>query len=270
MKVIKHLLAIALIGFAATASAQDDDWQIGGGGGSTQTYQGKVTRSSYGRYNNPTTLFNGGHEDAPYGLVIGYVNKTWNTDFGNYVWKENIWGQEGKRLHGLQIGLQYNPCLKMGLGIKTGLYYEAYFSEAAPVKESGWDSFTESNIYIPAHLSYRFPFTRNISASVYGGIGFQWAMAAEYSQYRYHDYYDYYGYGYNYGYGYSPSEYVRYGEGWPKRVNWQAELGINLRLSSFQVGFTYSRGLTNHEFYEEAKTRQNKIAINIGYVFGDF
>lgn len=253
----KLTLTIIMLCIVNTAAAQDDDWQIGGGEGSTITYLGKYSKK--GEYSNyrQGNLFNGGHKDVAYGLVIGYVNKAWNTDFGSYKWKENIWGEEGKRLHGVQVGLQYTPCFKWGLGVHTGLFYEAYFSESHAVKEAGWDNFTENNIYIPAHLSYRVPFSRDCSLTIYGGIGFQWAISSEYSKYdyRWHEIYD--------------REYQRYGDGWPKRVNWQGEIGANLRFKVFQIGCSYSRGLTDHQFYPEAKTRQDKFAINIGIVAGD-
>lgn len=274
MKAIKALIFTALFAMTFTASAQGDDWQTGGGSGSTTTrrsdYQNNRIYDPY--YSGSVTLWNGGHEDAFWGLVIGYVSKAYiseyETESGNTVKQsENIFGEKNKRLHGMQIGFQATPCTTYGLGLHTGLFFEAYFSESAKVKDYGWDKFTEGNLYIPLHAMYRFPFTRTSSLSLYGGIGFQWAIAGEYNNWdRYYD--DYY---YDYGYSY-PHEYQKYGNGWPKHVNWQTEFGFNLRLDMFQLGVTYSYGLTNHHLYNvdygtAIKSRQDKLAINLGVVF---
>ena len=61
-------------------------------------------------------LFNGGHEDAPIGFTVGYVNKTWRTNFDDGVFHENPWGDENKRLHGMQFGVVYQPCFPIGFG----------------------------------------------------------------------------------------------------------------------------------------------------------
>ena len=56
-----------------------------------------MTISARAQYTN-YGLFNGGHQDAPFGLVLGYVNKGWSTDFGSYTWHENLWGEKDKKL----------------------------------------------------------------------------------------------------------------------------------------------------------------------------
>ena len=93
--------------------------------------------------NAQTTYFNGGHQDAPLGFVLGYVNKYWSTDMNGSTIKENLWGQEDKRLHGFQMGVTYSPCLPFGLGIDTGLFYEAYISARGVVRAAGYDNITD-------------------------------------------------------------------------------------------------------------------------------
>ena len=66
-------------------------------------------------------LFNGGHEDAPIGFTVGYVNKTWRTNFDDGVYHENPWGEENKRLHGMQFGVVFQPCFPIGFGAHTDL-----------------------------------------------------------------------------------------------------------------------------------------------------
>jgi len=277
---MKKLLVFALsILCSAAMSAQNDDWQTGGGyNGSNYGTNGSGNHGSvtYNRENNhasftypestTTTLFNGGHNDAPFGLQVGYVNKDWVTDFGNYTWHENLWGQKNKRVHGFQLGFVYQPCFNYGLGLHTGVLYEGYSSYCDGVKDQGWDKFYEHNIYFPVHGMYRFPFSENISLMLYGGVGFNWAIYGEYREYG-HTYYDSY-YGTTQYDG--PIEYQQYGSNsWPHHWNIQGEVGASLRFGMFQCSFTWSRGLTNHEFYKGYKTRQDKLAFTIALVIGN-
>lgn len=252
--------------FSLTTLAQG--WQIGGGmHGGGMGHHGQDHSHSYsphyrGTSNSVLDLFTGSHQDAPLNVSIGYVNKGWVTDFGDYTWRENMWGQEGKKLHGVQMGIAYQPCNPFGLGLRTGLFYEAYFSEANGVKEQGFDSFTEHNLYIPLHAMYRIPLGYTTSLSIYGGLGFNWAIYGEYTDKGF-TYYDYDGYSHYDG----PVMYQPYGrDSWPRHVNFQTEWGIDLRVKNFKIGTTFSHGLTNHRFYQGQKTRQNKFGLNIGYV----
>lgn len=282
MATIKSFIAVAFMALATNAFAQNDDWQTGGGASaprhsysnqsqdnySQQNYTGNSSYSQQSYRNNntyspySTTLWNGGYENAPLAIEIGYVNKQWISHWKGQTRRENAFQEEGKRLHGMQIGLRYNPTLPYGLGLRTGLYYELYFSESPAVKEKGWDKFNEHNLYIPAHLSMRIPFSETSSLTLFGGIGFQWAIYGTYRDWG-HSYYDYWGSSSYYG----PQEYQRYGNGWPRHVNWQAEGGANLRFGAFNVGCTYSYGLTDHKFYNECKTRQDKLAISLGFSY---
>lgn len=208
-----------------------------------------------------TTLYNGGHEEAPWGFTLGYVNKYWTTDIEGTTVNENLWGQEGKRLHGFQMGMTYSPCLPMGLGFDTGLHFECYISDSEVVHEAGFDDFTESNIYIPVHAMYRIPFDRNKSLSIYGGFGMNIVLEGTYNVHDYfHDWMGTY-----------ESTYVGgvqvYNEGdWPNRFNFQWELGAKLRISNIILNASYAWGATNHKFYEGYKTHQNKLSIGLGYV----
>lgn len=315
---IFKLLTISTLGVMLSlgASAQTDGWQIGGGQNSGKGYrigdvnksntttssQSNTTSSYYGnRVPKQTTtsrtpiksqsdidLFNGGHIDAPLGFSLGYVNKDWRTNFGSRVFHENFWGQEDKRLHGIQLGFTFQPCLKMGLGIHTGLFYEIYLSNASAVKDMNWDSFQEHNFYIPLHLMYRLPITRTIALHIYGGIGLNWAFRGEYRVL------DGVTYGTDFGWNglFSTHRYenrhYQYGsqvygkDGWPRRLNLQGELGAALRFSQFQIQFMYSWGMTNHHFYDNFdpdkgkneegfnpknyNTYQNKLSISFGYM----
>lgn len=213
-----------------------------------------------------TSMFSGGHSDVFGGITLGYVNKDWRTDFGDYVLHENIWGQENKRIHGVQVGLTLEPCLPSGLGLHSGLFYEYYISVSDVVKDAGYDDFTEHNLYLPLHAMYRIPFTRDSSLSLFGGLGFNWAMWGTYNN---EEVFRNFWYGEEY-YHNHVGEYQQYGNGeWPRHLNAQWEVGCFFRINMVQLGFTYSRGLTNHHFYDGFKTQQNKIGISLNLVFGD-
>lgn len=207
-------------------------------------------------------LFTGKHEDAWIGLSLGYVNKYWRTDMGDKVIRENIWGEEGKKIHGVQVGVLLQPCLPVGLGLHSGLFYEYYYSVSQAVKNAGYDDFREHNLYLPLHALYRLPITTDASVSIFGGLGFNLAMWGSYNNSVRVRHYDgtlttdsYVG------------EWQKYGNGeWPRHFNAQWEIGCSARINIFQLRFTYSRGLTDHHFYDGYKTQQNKIGISIELV----
>lgn len=199
-------------------------------------------------------------------LSVGYINKVWATDFDGETYYENIFGQEDKRLHGLQIAYHYTNCLPIGLGIHTGLGYEWCMSYSKKVKEMGFGRFNEHSLYLPIHATWAIPVGKNASIAPYAGIGFNWKMSANLKKGSYEGLW-------------TPIEYrdrfqnpndiatVKYGEnGWPHAINAQMEYGINARIDKALIGFTYARGLTDHGFYrkEHRKTRQDKLALTIG------
>lgn len=262
------LIILAL--FSTRASAQD--WQIGGGAdlkevhpkGGNRTLDWHTLSSGY-------TLWNGGHNDAFWGIQMGYVNKQWTTETDQGTLKENLFGEANKRLHGVQIGVAYQPCFNWGLGLHTGLFYEGYFSYSDYVQNvMGWDKFNEHDIYFPLHAMFRVPLSRNYSIGFFGGIGFNWAISG-----TYHDTYRYYDYDGWHTVNSWEHEHQTYGSnGWPKRMNAQGEFGAQVRFGVVQLGFTYSIGLTDHKCIQIPgtqsffKTHQDKLAISLSLVFG--
>ena len=247
-----------------TTMAQESSFQIGGGEG----YNGNIPYSdSYKRHK--VNLFID-HEDAPLTVTIGYVNKYWRTDFKDYVYKENLWGEENKRMHGIQIGATFQPCTIYGLGLHSGLFYEAYFSESNAVKEYGHDNFTEHNLYLPLHLMLRLPLGREASLQFFAGLGMNWAFLGEYrdKEDRWYEYYEDEDGDIHVEEHWPVSEYQQYGSGsWPRRMNFSTEFGANLRIHHIQVGLTFSRGMTDHTFYSGHRTSQNKFGLNVSYAF---
>lgn len=270
MNTVKILLFIILSCATRSLYAQEDDWQTGGG-----STAGNRTIHHYDNSANQASinLWSGGYENNKIELIVGYVNKQWTSKYSIGTRYENFFGEKNKRLHGMQFGMLYTPSYDWGLGLRTGAFFEAYFSVSNYVKARGWDNFTEGDMYIPLHASYRIPFTKNWGITFYGGMGFQWAIAGRYSQVR--------GYSYDFWTGkrveYGDSQAQSYGSGWPRNVNWQAEGGLNLRFNHVVLNFTYSYGLTNHRMensfdggntYEIAReSRQDKMTFSVGFTF---
>lgn len=98
------------------------------------------------------------YDASPVGFSMGYVTKQWVTSGEGARLKEDVWGRENKRLHGLQVGLHFQPCFSWGLGLYSGLFYEYYMSWNEEMKEQGYmDHFQEHCLYMPIHAYYRLP-----------------------------------------------------------------------------------------------------------------
>lgn len=180
---------------------------------------------------------------------VGYINKDWVTEMDGKTYHENFWGEPDKRLHGIQMGATYQSCLNFGLGLKTGLFMEFCTSYSDFVEEMGWDSYNEYSLYLPLHVVWNIPITHTSSITPFAGLGFNWAMYGTFED--------------NWRYDY---QYQSFGNGYaPKRWNNQLEFGADVFINSVKIGFTYSKGIRDHEVYDGLETYQNKIAINIGF-----
>lgn len=197
------------------------------------------------------------YDARPVGFSAGYVTKQWVSRGNGEMLKENVWGDEGKWLHGFQMGLHFQPCFSWGLGLYTGLFYEFYTSWNS---EWDYDNFQEHCLYVPAHLFFRIPFAEKVALSVHGGLGLDCGLYASFKD--------------------SDNDSVEplatyYGEeAWPKRFNAASEIGVGLRIGSLQISALYSKGFFNHKFYTtengydyDYKTTQNKYAVSISWLF---
>lgn len=197
------------------------------------------------------------YDATPGGFSIGYVTKQYVTTGEGERYKEDVWGRENKRMHGMQMGLHFQPAFSFGLGLYTGLFYELYMSDNS--ENTGtqyYDRFIEHSMYIPLHLYYRIPFSNKVALSIHGGVGMDCGIYAQFKDSEDSN-------------SEPSSDY--YGEDYcPKRVNFSAEVGGGLRLGPIQLNALYSKGLNDHKFYTEFgkyKTIQKKLAFSISYVF---
>ena len=178
-----------------------------------------------------------------------------------------MWGEENKRLHGIQAGITYRPTLINGLGVYTGLFAEFYFSFS---KAMGYDEFTEFCLYLPIHANFNIPITHKISVNMHGGFGFNYACHGSFTNSD--AYYIDYEWSEDFG-EYIPEkhyyelDHIDYGKnGWPKRLNAALELSVGLRINSVLVSGSYSWGLINHKFYKDvpnSRTLQNKMSFSV-------
>lgn len=221
------------------------------------------------------SIWNGGFEKTNWAFIIGYVNKSWRCTYpDNIQQREDFFGDpDAKFIHGLQIGAQYTPSFDWGLGLRTGLFFESYVSRSRWITEF-CHHFAESDLYIPLHASYRLPLDNDMCFNIFGGMGFQWAMAGRYFKQV--------GTVWPGGWWWRRpipvyiNQRHEYGNGWPQQVNWQAEVGLNFQFKEFMLSFTYSFGLVDHGIentFDEGKTyvtsitsRQDKMQASIAFV----
>ncbi len=199
------------------------------------------------------------HDPIIGGVSVGYVQKQYVTKGEDFILKENIWGDAGKSMHGMQVGFHFEPAFHWGLGLYSGLYYEIYLSTNDNMIDYATVNFIEHCLYMPVHALFRLPLSRKIHIAVHGGIGMDYAV---------------------YGKMWSGSEenydYLEwdkfYGEtGYPKQFNLSGEIAVDLRFGPVAITGTYSKGLINHKSYAEygdLKTTQNKMSLAVAWVFG--
>lgn len=227
-------------------------------------YTGEFTSEEAPYYDDVIYFDDEEREDPVVNFSIGYVNKDWETDFGSDgIYKENLWGEPGKHLHGIQMGIGVEPHTRVGLGVKTGIYYEGYISVSPEVeRQYDFEQYMEHSLYVPLHAMWRIPVGRHASLTAFGGLGVNWAICGTFSDNEY--VYTYDGWE-NIGDSWDTN---KYGHGdWPKSLNLSWEAGASLRIKSVEFKFTYSNGITDHQFYSAEgpfKTKQQKLGLSIG------
>lgn len=195
------------------------------------------------------------YDSTPIGMSVGYVSKQLVTrGEGEKLKESGVWDDgEGKSLHGMQIGMHFQPCFSFGLGLYTGLFYELYYSSN---DDYDLNEFMEHCVYVPVHALFRLPFAEKVALTIHGGLGFNYSVYGSYSDSddMYEEYTDFYG-----------------EEGFPKSFNMAAEIGAGFRIGPVQVNAQFAKGITNHKSYAnygDYKTTQNKLSLSVSYVFG--
>ena len=207
------------------------------------------------------------YDARPIGVSLGYVNKQWVASDISYKgvlpWQACNYNADGASLHGFQAGFHLQPCFSWGGGVYSGLFLELFYGSSSLPKMPGYedepdmlDKYTEFNLYIPLHLYYRIPFSKNVALSVRGGIGVDCGL---YNSLVCSD-----------NENKEPNEDFYGDDGMPSRFSFSAEVGVGFRLWDVQVNAQYSKGLSKSgEVIMEGKTYeavQNKFTIGVSYL----
>ncbi len=187
-----------------------------------------------------------------FGLTAGYVQKWMHISDGKSSISTNYFGEE-KHMHGFQIGVPVQPIFGYGLGLNTGLYFEAYFADWTDTENYG-DKFnmTEYCMYMPVDLMFRLPLGENFSIYVNGGIGIDWSIETELTAEGYDDY------------------KIDYGEdGAPNHFNFSAEFGGGIQYKALQVSGNYQIGLNNNSkmVNDEVTAKLRKFSVQLSLMF---
>lgn len=217
---------------------------------------------------------------------VGYVTKRFGTKapVSGRV-HENLWGDEDKFFNGLRMGLACQPMTESHFGVRTGIFYEVYISGTTTLNLMGYNRFTEHDLYFPLRMAYRIETDIPLSIDLTTGVGLNIAMAGVYKAWGRAGRTDHQKYG-NYleegesiidgrEEGLVPPRLApvvavgdeRVENAVPDRLNAMWEFGVAVRYKAFAFGMDYGLGLNDHEFYEHARTRQNKFSLSVGVTF---
>lgn len=240
--------------------------------GDTKTKQNKLTLGlsyMYGGDYDTDWMWEDTEGKYDWGFSMAYVSKQWVSRYEGNSFKGNaVWGSsynadvKKERLHGMQMGISYNPYWKRGLGLYTGLFFELYMSgvsdDAVFPNIGTYDDYAELDMYVPLHMMFWVPLGEYSALQLRGGLGVDCGLYSEYTGGESDES--------------GSSEY--FGEdGFPDRFNYSAELALAFRIKRFSMFCQMSRGLNNHkkvvfsEFYNgddvEVTTSQNKFSLGI-------
>lgn len=226
-----------------------------------------------------------GYDDVPVAFEVGLVTKRYGTRlFGGGRHHENLWGEHNKFLNGVQFGISLQPTWDNNFGFRTGIFYELYVSNSSAVQMMGYNRFTEHDLYVPLQAVYHIETASPLCIDVSTGFGFNVAMAGVYRSWGREGC----SHGQKYGNYLNPGESIVDTDNWPwraaetggfstmnervdeaipDRVNAMWEIGVSVRYDHFKAGMNYGLGLNDQEFYEHARTRQNKFTFSLGVVF---
>jgi len=218
----------------------------------------------------------GGYSKVNLAFLVGYVNKSCICKFPDGTKRIGSFFTDREFLHGAQLGVTYTPSFDWGLGLRTGVFFEFYECNSPLIDnrfpERKYPHYTETDIYLPLHATYRIPFAWDFGLTFIGGMGYQHAFSGRYME-RYAETWRWKG-----GWSFREREIGRqeFGNGGPQKDNWQAEVGFNLRYKWIGLNFLYSFGVVDHrmktnldgcgESYGEPSasfSRQDKMQVTI-------
>lgn len=210
----------------------------------SSTYRLTIPNSGHSRFNP----FGIDYNKHTIGLTAAWVQKWYNCSYGGESFPSTYFTIDDGHMQGVQVGLPIQPSFGYGLGLNTGLYFEAYFESDSSA------NLTEYCLYMPVDLMFRVPFTEDFSVYINGGIGIDWSIGIDISA----DGYDTYS--------------LDYSEAGPSHFNFSAEFGGGLQYKHVQLGVQYQMGLNNNTniVYNdevELNVKLRKFAVQLTYLF---
>ncbi len=203
----------------------------------SETSDAQISLKLPNRHHERHNIFDIDYKKRDWGLAFNYINRHYKFKVGGQSQKYNLWGDEGKNDHGMQIGLSYHPYFGYGQGIITGIYWQ-YFLGSVDMSgdKANWH---DHAIYIPLQYQFRLPFSERFS--VFANAGVACAIGVS-NTLKFDGDED----SFNIGYGYN-DEYETY---MPQRVQFSVPIGIGIQIGAFSFEAKYSFGLTdNKEMY---------------------
>ena len=189
------------------------------------------------------------------GITFGYISKQWEWQKEQYTGKCGLW-EDSKYVSGLRFGFAYQPQFIYGFGLTTGLFLDTYISISNDEYDTyGTDSwtFSEYAIHLPVHAEYRLHFSEKFSVFFEAGPSFDLGLSAQIKDSDY-----------------TTIENDLYGKtewGYPtKRFNMYLDFGGGIRMNRVQLNAGVSRGLSEVEFDDGWKVRQNRN-LNLGFTW---
>ncbi len=124
--------------------------------------------------------FNSPKTNSFWGFSAGYTSKQWRkkTSTGE---EQPVYFLDGKTLHGVQLGVRYNPLFNYGFGVDISLFYEYYHYRYTTPDTNNKDlliysTLNEHVVRMPIHLEYRFNFSRSFQLFIFGGIAIDYII----------------------------------------------------------------------------------------------
>lgn len=193
--------------------------------------------------------FNIDYKKREAGFTVAYVQKWMYISDGHNSIGTNYFAEE-KHMSGFQVGVPIQPIFGYGMGLNTGLFYEAYFAGYEDYSEN--INMVEHNLYMPVDFMFRLPLGENFSIYVCGGIGIDWSLSTVLTSEGYDDY--------NIDYG---------EEGAQNRFNFSGEFGGGIQFKAVQLSANYQIGLNNNSkmVSDDVTAKLRKFSIQFSFLF---
>lgn len=216
----------------------------------SSTPSNSSTPSTYNNYKKPRHRrshgpFNAAKTEAFGGFVMGYVQKQWQQHADGESAKYGFW-EDHRVVPGIRFGFCYNPQIKYGFGVNSGLNYEFYWSKTNDI-EGYKGLMMEHVLSFPLHLEYRANFSKWFQLFVYGGFSFDCGVLGKMiikdgSEEIY------------------KNDKIYKSDDAPdwKRFNITADYGAGFRVNNLQVTAGLSRGLLDMSSSSDYTIKQNR------------